>query len=65
MSWKVPDRYISPEMLLGDDRWRDMLVCPVYTEKVKAMVLDEAHCVQNGMCLNVMVQCCLVSFDVY
>ena len=39
--------YMSPEMLICDDHWRDMIIRPVYMESLKAMVVDEAHCVQK------------------
>ncbi len=39
--------FFSPEALLCDDRWRDMLLCPVYQENLVGMVVDEAHCVKQ------------------
>ncbi len=30
-------------MLLRDENWLDMLVCPIYQEKPVAFVVDEAH----------------------
>ncbi len=38
---------MSPEALLCDDRWRDMLVSPVYQENLVALIVDEAHCVKK------------------
>ena len=49
--------YMSPEMLLGDNHWRDMLVSPVYTNNLKAMVVDEAHCVQKWYVDNEKYSC--------
>lgn len=39
--------YLSPEALLTDLKWRDMLLCSVYTDKLVALVVDEAHCVKK------------------
>ena len=39
--------YLSPEALLTDGRWRDMFLCPVYTNNLVAFVVDEAHCVKK------------------
>ena len=39
--------YLSPEALLNDSRWRDMLLGPVYQERLVALVIDEAHCVKK------------------
>ena len=37
--------FFSPEALLGDESWRDMLQTSVYQENVIAIVIDEAHLV--------------------
>lgn len=39
--------FMSPEALLTDDRWRDMLQSLVYQERLVAIVVDEAHCVKK------------------
>jgi len=39
--------FMSPETLLGSERWRDMLVSPVYHQNVVGLVVDEAHCVKK------------------
>ena len=41
--------YISPESLLTDDTWRDMLESPMYQESLVhvGLILDEAHCVKK------------------
>ena len=39
--------FFSPEALLCDDSWRDMLQTPVYQENVIALVVDEAHLVKK------------------
>ena len=39
--------YMSPESLLTDERWRDMLLSPVYQEHLVGLVIDEAHCVKK------------------
>ena len=39
--------FLSPESLLTDGRWRDMLQSPVYHERLVGFVVDEAHCVKK------------------
>ena len=37
--------YISPESLLRNPQWRELLLSKVYSENLVALVVDEAHCV--------------------
>ena len=37
--------YVSPEAILSNPQWRDMLLLPVYQMKIVALVIDEAHCI--------------------
>lgn len=46
MNGQVQLVYISPENLLENRRYRNMLQCKVYQEKMIALVVDEAHCVK-------------------
>ena len=39
--------FISPEQLIGNVRFRSMCQNEVYTEKLTALVIDEAHCVKK------------------
>ena len=39
--------YMSPEALLTDELWRDMLLSPVYHENLVGLIVDEAHCVKK------------------
>jgi len=39
--------FISPEALLTNESWRDMLLSSVYQERLVAFVVDEAHCVKK------------------
>lgn len=39
--------FFSPEELVADCQWRDMLVTAHYQQNVVALVVDEAHCVKN------------------
>ena len=48
--------YLSPEALLTDQRWRDMLLSPVYAGNLVALVVDEAHCVKKWSVLPVTLQ---------
>ena len=41
--------YLSPESLLTDGRWRDMLQNPIYQERLVGLVVDEAHCVKKWL----------------
>ena len=42
-----PVVYISPESLICNPMFRNMLLSPVYKEKLVALVIDEAHCVKT------------------
>ena len=37
--------FISPEFMLSNPQWRDMLLLPVYQKNVVALIVDEAHCI--------------------
>ena len=39
--------FISPEALLADETWREMLHSPIYQERLVAFVVYEAHCVKK------------------
>ena len=39
--------FLSPESLLTDGRWRDMLQSVVYQERLVGLLVDEAHCVKK------------------
>ena len=39
--------YLSPESLLTDGRWCDMLQNPIYQERLVGFAVDEAHCVKK------------------
>lgn len=39
--------YISPESLVCNTNYRNMLLSSVYKEKLVAFVIDEAHCVKT------------------
>ena len=35
--------FFTLEMLIGSKRWRNMLTGDLYSERLKAFVIDEAH----------------------
>ena len=37
--------FTSPESLLCNETWRDMLQSPIFQENLVALVIDKAHCV--------------------
>ena len=37
--------YVSPECILSNPQWTEMLLLPVYRRNVVALVVDEAHCI--------------------
>ena len=39
--------FFTPELLLQERRWRELLNSSVYLQRVKAFVVDEAHCVKK------------------
>lgn len=39
--------YGSPELWLGDERWRKMVSGSVYGNNVKAVAVDEAHLISH------------------
>ena len=39
--------YISPESLLYNQHWRELLRTTVYQRNLVALVVDEAHCVKK------------------
>ena len=39
--------FMSPESLLTDPKWRDMVQSPIYQEDLVALVVHEAHCVKK------------------
>ena len=44
---RYPILFISPEALLTDSKWRDVLLSQVYQRHLMAVVIDEAHCVKK------------------
>ena len=39
--------FFTPEMIINNKRWRKVIGGDVYTERLKAFVVDEAHCVKK------------------
>ncbi len=45
----VKGRYqiVTPEMIVSNRRWREMLIGDVYTHQLRAFIVDEAHTVKK------------------
>ena len=43
--------YITPESLMSR-KWRQMLCTSLYTQRLKAVVIDEAHCIDKWFVLS-------------
>ncbi len=39
--------FVTPEIIIENRKWRKMLENDVYAERLKAFVIDEAHCVKK------------------
>ena len=39
--------FISPESLITNPVYRNMLLSPIYKESLVALVVDEAHCIKT------------------
>ncbi len=37
----------TPELLIGDKKWRNMLLIEHFGNRVKGLIIDEAHCVKK------------------
>ena len=53
--------FLSPESLVNNFRWRDMLANPIYKENLVGLIVDEAHCVQKWY-LTMLCFVCYVAF---
>ena len=42
---KIQLLFISPESVLRNSQWRDLLLSPVYQQNLVALTVDEAHCI--------------------
>ena len=67
LSGNVQLLYISPETLLTNREWRDVLESPLVQENLVALVVDEAHCVKKWLvslslkCISQFVIFCLTA----
>lgn len=39
--------FFTPELLITSTRWRKVLTSEIYSARLKAFVIDEAHCVKK------------------
>lgn len=39
--------FFTPEVLLNNRRWREVISNDTYTRRLKALVIDEAHCIKK------------------
>ena len=42
---KVQLLYVSPESILRNTQWREMLLSDIYKANLVAVAVDEAHCI--------------------
>ena len=47
--------FFSPEILLNTKSWRELLIGPIYSKRLRALVIDEAHTVKKWY--KVMLNC--------
>ena len=48
--------FFTPEILLHKKQWRSMLTGEVYSRRLRALVVDEAHTVRSWLVLNKFLQ---------
>ena len=53
--------YISPESLLNNLQWRDLLLSEVYQTNLVCVAIDEAHCVPKWYVVHVHVHACPIT----
>ena len=41
--------FFTPEVLLNNRRWRGFISNDIYARKLKALVIDEAHCIKKWL----------------
>lgn len=41
--------FFTPELLINSKRWRSVLTSEVYAQRLKGLVIDEAHCVSKWL----------------
>ena len=39
--------YSSPEAMMANDQWREMVSSPIYQRSVIAVAVDDAHCITH------------------
>jgi len=39
--------FLTPEMVLSKSRWRHVIEGDVYSGRLRAIIIDEAHCVKK------------------
>ena len=49
--------FFSPELLLTNSRWREMLATSVYKQHLVAFIVDEAHCIKSWLVSSYI--CCM------
>ena len=54
--------YISPEQLLGCEKWREMLRSDIYQEMMVGFIVDEAHCVKKWYISSLLNLCTFIEY---
>jgi bloom syndrome protein len=53
MNGEIQLVYISPESLICNPKYRNMLLSTTYQERLVALVVDEAHCVKMWLVIQI------------
>ena len=52
--------FFTPEMIINNKRWRKVIEGDVYTKRLKAFVVDGAHCVKKWSVAQILLLICMI-----